>query len=79
MVPIALILVRGCYWLEVVKLALRARTTFLARFAETSISRVCFTSGNGQADICNQYESCDECIANGIGCVWCPDPPVSLE
>ena len=29
------------------------------------------------ADSCNQWDSCDECIANGVGCVWCPDPPVS--
>ena len=36
------------------------------------------TPGQDGADACNQYKSCDKCIANGIGCVWCPDPPVSL-
>ena len=30
-------------------------------------------------DSCNEYESCDDCIGKGRGCVWCPDPPVSVQ
>ena len=29
-------------------------------------------------DSCNQYVECDDCIGKGVGCVWCPDNPVSI-
>ena len=29
-------------------------------------------------DSCNQYVECDDCIGEGVGCVWCPDNPVSI-
>ena len=31
----------------------------------------------GQNDPCNQYETCNDCIA-GFDCVWCPDTPVNI-
>ena len=41
---------------------------------------VCVTTGQVETeDSCNEYESCDDCIAKGRGCVWCPDPPVSVQ
>ena len=53
----------------------------IGRFYSIDISLfVCVTTGQIETeDSCNEYESCDDCIGKGRGCVWCPDPPVSVQ